>query len=208
MKIIQRIWRMPESLFIVLTISCYFALMIPTALNHEMWRDEVQAWLIARDSNSVSELYNHLKYEGHPGLWYLSLMLLQRLNLPLEAMQVWHACIASTIVFIIIRYAPFSRLQRVLLPLGYFFVYEYAVKCRGYSLGILAMLSICVLYRERFVRSTFILIGILIAIAANTSIMGFILASAITVGITVEVIQLWLLSGKKRTPIPVLKLVF
>jgi hypothetical protein len=206
MQIIQRILKMPEWLFITLVIACYLSLVLPTALNHEMWRDEVQAWLIVRDSSSVTELYSHLRYEGHPGLWYLSLMLLQRLNLPLEAMQVWHACIGLAIAFIIVRHAPFSRIQRALLPLGYFFVYEYEVKCRGYSLGILAVLLICVLYKERFVKSTFIWIGILIALAANTSIMGLIIASSITIGITVEVIQLWLFSDGKKMPISILKL--
>ena len=47
------------------------------AWNHEMWRDEIQAWLIARDCKPPIELIKVLKnYEGHPGLWHFGLFLL------------------------------------------------------------------------------------------------------------------------------------
>ena len=35
---------------------------------HEMWRDELQAWLLARDSSNLISLSQNLKAEGHPGL--------------------------------------------------------------------------------------------------------------------------------------------
>jgi hypothetical protein len=46
-----------------------------------MWLDELQAWLIARDSSSVIDLFKNLKYEGHPGLWHICLYLISRFNL-------------------------------------------------------------------------------------------------------------------------------
>ena len=36
-------------------------------LHHENWRDEAQAWLLARDL-SVPELIEQMSYEGHPCL--------------------------------------------------------------------------------------------------------------------------------------------
>lgn len=46
--------------------------------HHELWRDEVQAWLLARDSASAIDLFSRQKYEGHPALWQLLLMPLTR----------------------------------------------------------------------------------------------------------------------------------
>lgn len=46
--------------------------------HHELWRDEVQAWLLARDSSSAIDLLSRQKYEGHPALWQLLLMPLIR----------------------------------------------------------------------------------------------------------------------------------
>jgi hypothetical protein len=47
----------------------FFLLSLNTILHHEMWRDELQAWLIARDSDSIAQLFfQNLRYEGHPGL--------------------------------------------------------------------------------------------------------------------------------------------
>ena len=40
---------------------------------HAMWFDELQAWNIARASHSLGDLFSHLRYEGHPPLWYLPL---------------------------------------------------------------------------------------------------------------------------------------
>ena len=42
------------------------------AAHHELWRDEAQAWLIARDV-PLSRLFAELHYEGHPALWFLLL---------------------------------------------------------------------------------------------------------------------------------------
>jgi hypothetical protein len=46
--------------------------------HHELWRDEVQAWLLARDSSSAIDLFSRQKYEGHPALRQLLLMPLTR----------------------------------------------------------------------------------------------------------------------------------
>ena len=54
--------------------------------SHEMWRDELQAWLLARDSISITELFQNLKYEGHPGLWHLLLYPLTRISTIPESM--------------------------------------------------------------------------------------------------------------------------
>ena len=42
-------------------------------MQHAMWRYEMQAWLLARDSQTLGDLFFNLRYEGHPALWHLLL---------------------------------------------------------------------------------------------------------------------------------------
>ena len=51
----------------------YLAAVFFLVSRHENWRDEAQAWLLARDLN-VFQLISQMKYEGHPCLWHLILM--------------------------------------------------------------------------------------------------------------------------------------
>jgi DNA-binding Xre family transcriptional regulator len=48
----------------------FFVLGFLGILNHAMWRDELNGWLIARDSPSLTNFWNNIRYEGHPILWY------------------------------------------------------------------------------------------------------------------------------------------
>ena len=68
---------------------------------HEMWRDELQAWLLARDSQTVFELFKNLKYEYHQGLWYLLLFPLTRIFTYPEAMQYLNVSIATAAIYIL-----------------------------------------------------------------------------------------------------------
>src|SRR5690242_13054728 len=51
----------------------FFVLCLLRTLAHVMWRDELQAWMIARESHSLAELFYNARYEGHPALWFLLL---------------------------------------------------------------------------------------------------------------------------------------
>ena len=95
--------------------------------SHEMWRDELQAWLLARDSISITELFQNLKYEGHPGLWHLLLYPLTRISTIPESMQILHVGIAMATVYMIIRYSPFKTFHKIIISTGYFFIFEYSV---------------------------------------------------------------------------------
>ncbi len=147
------------------------------AIHHEMWRDEIQAWLLARDSASVFELFANMKYEGHPALWHLCLMPLSRISASPVMMQVFHLLIAATTVFLFTRYAPFNKIQKFLFAFGYFALYEYAIVARNYAIGVLLITIFCVLYRERYKR--FLWIGIVLILLAHTSVHALIVTIAI-----------------------------
>ena len=155
-----------------------------TATHHEMWRDEIQAWLLARDSTSVFNLFANLKYEGHPGLWHLCLMPLSRITDSPVIMQIFHLLITGGTVYLFVRYSPFNWFQKLLFCFGYFVLYEYAIVARNYALGLLLITVFCVLFRERYKR--FIWVGCVLFLLAHTSVHALIVAIAIGVVLCCE----------------------
>jgi hypothetical protein len=47
-------------------------------LHHAMWRDELLIFMLALDSSSPWSLLPRLKYEAHPGLWYMLVWVIRR----------------------------------------------------------------------------------------------------------------------------------
>ena len=160
----------------VFLVICGFAIS-----RHEMWRDEIQAWLVARDSASLLDLFRNLKYEGHQELWYLVLMPLTRISTNPAIMQIVHLLTAGTTVYLTARYAPFTRLQKFLIAFGYFYGYEYALISRNYALGVLFITLFCILYAQR--RSHFLAIGGVLFLLSQTNphclIIAMITAAAL-----------------------------
>ncbi|MGB3532886.1 MAG: hypothetical protein WBA13_05150 [Microcoleaceae cyanobacterium] len=147
-------------------------------LHHEIWRDEFQAWLLARDSASLIELFQNMRYEGHPGLWHLCLYGLSQItNNPL-IMQVFHLFISSIIVCLIVKFSPFSPLHKFLLSFGYYTFYEYTIISRNYNLGVLFVFLFCILYSRDKIKP--ILLAILLALMANANVFAFILSIALS----------------------------
>ncbi len=166
-----------------------------TASHHEMWRDEIQAWLLARDSTSVFNLFAHLKYEGHPGLWHLCLMPLSRITHSPVIMQMLHLLITGITVYLFVRYSPFNWFQKFLFCFGYFVLYEYAIVARNYALGLLLITVFCALFRERYKR--FIWVGCLLFLLAHTSVHALI----VTIGIGSALCCEYVLAGRFLKPL-------
>ncbi len=144
---------------------------------HAMWFDELQAWNIARASHSLPDLFHHLRYEGHPALWYLPLYALTRVTGDPHAMQVLGWCISVTITGVVLFRSPFPVPARIALVAGYFFAFEYSVIVRAYGLGLLLLvLALTWLGRERpaWAKAT-----IALALLAWTSMAGAVLAGVL-----------------------------
>lgn len=147
-------------------------------LHHEIWRDEFQAWLLARDSASLIELFHNIQHEGHPGLWHLCLYGLSRITHNPLIMQVFHLFISVIIVTLIVKFSPFSPVQKFLLSFGYYFFYEYTIISRNYNLGVLFIFLFCIIYSRAKVRP--ILLATLLALMANVNVFTFILSFALS----------------------------
>ncbi len=162
---------------LMVLIGVYFLVVAVGIAHHEMWGDELQAWMLARDSGSVPELLHNMRYEGHPAAWHLLLFVISRFTRDPVAMQLLHLALATATVFVLVRWAPFSALQKILLAFGYFFIYEYAVISRGYVLGALALFVICAAFPSR--KRSYLPLAFPLVLLANTSAYGFLIAFAL-----------------------------
>jgi len=165
-----------------------------TTFHHEMWRDELNAWLIALGSSSLGDLLERVSYEGTPAAWHLLLMLLTRFTDRPEAMQVLHLTVACATAYLCLRLAPFTRLQRVLLVFGYFFAYEYLAIARSYSLTVLCLVVACAASTRPRPRWGLTVVALLVL--SQTSVLGLILALAFAGGLLGE--QLLATDGTPR----------
>src|SRR5579872_688934 len=118
--------------------------------HHEPWSDEMHSWNIAKASGSYSDLLANRRYEGHPPGWYTILWALSKVTHDVRAMQVVQWFIACAIVFLVLFYSPFPIAARILIPFGYYFLFEYGVFSRNYAIGVLLAFCICIILRKEF----------------------------------------------------------
>src|SRR3954470_24789954 len=109
---------------------------------HEMWRDELQQWMIAVDADGIRSLFANMRYEGVPPGWHLLLFGLSRLTSNPASMQVVQFLVNVSACYLILRFAPFERWQRYLLCFSYYLLFEYAQIVRCYSVVPLILLGV------------------------------------------------------------------
>jgi hypothetical protein len=162
----------------------HFCIVALGIAHHEIWVDEAQAWLLARDSGSIVELLRNMRYEGHPASWHILLWGLSRFTRDPAAMQLLHLLIATASVYLLGRFAPLPRAHKVLIAFGYFFVYEFAVISRGYALGVLSLFGLLALFPHR--RESYLPLAAMLFLMANTSVYGLILSMALGATLLLE----------------------
>ncbi len=153
---------------------------------HEFWRDELQAWMIVSDSHTLAGLFSHTRYEGHPSLWFLILYGLKQFAPGLMAMKVLHLAMAALTAWLVLRYSPFTRMQRGLLIFGYFFLFEYTVIVRNYGLGLLLLTTACTLFPGRRSPRVFLFLSLAIAGMMLSNVYAFFLGAAFLVILGLE----------------------
>lgn len=177
-----------EGAFALAVAAAFLVVGLLNVVHHEMWRDELQAWMIAEWSGSLVELVRNMSYDGHPPLWYLLLYAVTRFTHDPTAMQFLHLGIAAAAVYVFARCAPFSRLNRALFCFGYFPAYEYAVISRNYAAGVLCLFAFCAVYRPG-AGKRYLALAVPLALLANTSAYGLMLAAALSLMVAYEFVR-------------------
>jgi len=155
----------------------YTIVAVYTMLHHELWGDEVHSWNIAKASVGFLDLIANTRYEGHPPLWYIILWTISKFTQDPVYMQLIHLVIACMLVILILFYSPFPFITRILIPFGYFFIYEYSILSRNYAIGVLLAFFICLVIHGNF-KYKVLLYYILLFLMSNTHLVALLLAAS------------------------------
>ena len=136
---------------------------------HEPWRDEAQAYLVARD-NSLVGLILHMKFESQFPLWYLFTWPFVRLGMPIFGINLLHWALSCSTAYLIVRRAPFRFLTRAALIFSILFAFEFTVVARHYASGVFLLTVLLINWRERFRHPVLYACGIALCAQSNLPI--------------------------------------
>lgn len=155
-------------------------------LNHVMWRDEFNTWLIVRDSQSLGEMLGRVKYQGHAPLWSLSVSFLRNFSASPRIMQLFHWAIAVLSITVFWRHSPFSHRQKVLFTFGYIPFYQYLLIARPYVLGMAFLFIFCAVFPYR--KKSYLPAAVMLALMACSSAYSLFIATGLLAALGVELI--------------------
>lgn len=156
-------------------IFAIYIVILAFAIHHYLpFCDEAQEWLIARDSSLHELLFRRLHYEGHPALWALILWVATRLRMPYAGINWMAGAFALPGIYLLLRYAPFPRVFRWLLPFTFFLQYQYAAIARPYVLFPALLFAMCILFTLDRPRP--LLFGLVTGLLTNISLHAAIVA--------------------------------
>ena len=172
--------------YIITTV--FLALSIALIYHHEFWRDEMISWHYSSESSSFHEFIENMRGNvGHPYLWYSILYLISHfITENPESMKIVHLTISTISVFLILKYAPFNKIIKVMLVFGYFFFYEYSIISRNYALGVLCIVLFCILYKNKY--KNILPIAIVLFFMGQANLYSFIISIALFLSLVIEFI--------------------
>jgi hypothetical protein len=158
-------------------LGLYLLLLALVTSRHAMAGDEMQAWLIARDSNSLAELFHHMRYEGHPALWQLILYIPAHISWNPISMHAINYVFAVAEAWLILSARKLHWSIRALAVFSFFVFYQYGLYARNYMLAMLLLTAAArCLLGERQHRK----LGILfIALSINTHFFAIPIAAVL-----------------------------
>lgn len=134
--------------FPIMVTAIYFAVNLVLVLNHELWRDETNPYLVAK-AMDFGNMFEVMRGEGHPLLWYFILLPFAKLGLSVITTNIISLLVMSAAVFLMARYAPFSKKTVVVIMLSSVFLYFNPVISRNYCLVVLGVVLTAIMYKDR-----------------------------------------------------------
>ena len=178
-SLFPRFGRLPAAPLGGLVLAVFFVYLFVVLLGviaHEPWFDEAQSWLLSRDASAGQMLLMYLRYEGHPPLWYALLSAPAKLGFPYKTANVLSALSMAIGVLLFLRLSRVPWALRIVVPFGFFIVYQYAVVARAYALFLPVLMAIAHIYPRR--RERVLLFTGLLVVMSNVSLHGLTLAWA------------------------------
>ncbi len=131
---------------------------------------------IAVNSPTFGSLLWHVNHEGHPLIWYLLIWLFVKVFPSVLVMKVVQGIVGACIIAMVALAEPFTRLERVLLLLSYFLIFEYTIMTRLY--GVCVLLAIAFLWRRVHRPDSFFWNTLVLGLMANTDTLGLFFSGA------------------------------
>ncbi len=157
-----------------------FGILLAVGLaRHQIYGDEAQAWLIARDSHGLMDLAGHLRYEGHPALWYLLLCIPAHLGWGVAAMKAINYVISLCLAWLVLGERRLSLGMRAAILFSAFVFFEMGVLSRPYMLAAVLLVGAARCLLAEYKRSW--LAMVLLALAINTHFFAIPIAAGIFV---------------------------
>ncbi|MEN9522794.1 MAG: hypothetical protein RL065_1171 [Bacteroidota bacterium] len=164
-----------EIILCILTSIVTLIISYLNLIHHEPWRDELQAFSLVRNSTSIHQLIDWVRYEGHPLGWYIFQKIIYHFNTSFTSIKIMQWLFASTGLLLFIWKAPFPVYYRVVISFSYFFMYEYAAIARNYGIALPFYFLLCMYFNKK----NYLLYAFLILIAMQFSLYSFIIALSI-----------------------------
>ncbi len=148
-----------------------------TAVFHEPWPDEAQAWLMSRDLGFWRLMSHQVRYEGTPGLWHAMLWAMAHLGLPYASMTVLSIALSAAGAWLLARYAPLPWWLRAGIPFTFYLLFQFAVVARSYALEPPLLFGALWLIREHPRRRGWL--ALVLGLLANSNLFGLFLSAAL-----------------------------
>ncbi len=175
--------------------AVYSLLTLMGALNHEVWLDEAQAWVILRDA-PLSELPQILKVEGHPFLWYAVLYPFVKLGFPVDYVSLISWAVTAAGVWVLLFKVGLPLPLKAVMLASSGFLYFDPIMLRVYCLIPPILFLILWVYPKR--REHAVLYGLLIALLVNTHIFICGIVGILGIFMIYELFSEWRKSRKSE----------
>lgn len=138
-----------KAIILTAVFVCYLIFNGILLWGHELWRDEANVWLLARELWPL-ELFREIKYQGHPCLWYLLVMPFAKLGFPFKTLSVLSFLVMSAGAGLFVYRGPFSPTAKAVVLFSPIFSYFYPVVARNYCLIALLLILLAYYYKKRW----------------------------------------------------------
>tara|TARA_B100000700_G_scaffold322987_1_gene425813 strand:- start:614 stop:2161 length:1548 start_codon:yes stop_codon:yes gene_type:complete len=189
---IKQIKYIDKNFYEILIPTIFIIIGLSAVFNHTLWRDEMQGWLVAWQSENLIDLWKNNAPSGHPVLWSLVIYFSKNITGTPLSMQLMHWSLGCSAIFVFWRFSPFNLTTKTLFTFGYFPFWEYYIISRHYVISELILFIFCAIYHIR--RKTYLPFALCIGLLANTQAMAWSLSFAIGVMLFSE----WLWDPNQR----------
>lgn len=166
-------------IFIILSIIMF--------VFHELWYDEIQAYMLASDASFFDLIFHEPHYEGHPPLFSLLLALFAKngvfIDVGLRVVSFFFSLIGA---FLVIFFAPFKKWVKCGIPFTFFIFYQYTVICRPYSMMFAAFMLAACFYKSRNTKPFRYILALFLLCFSSS--YGLLFAGCFCVVWTIEII--------------------